>query len=427
MKKVNIKKAAALFFIFVLSVVTACGKPAYISDYTDDNNIRQESFTDSKDRFTFLHEGNERMCTNYSGLYYIKVSTGENSSEPERVMYYDYAAGTSSVWCSNVSCTHDSETCPAFVSPDYSYVEWSEGYIYKIREDDTGIYLVRFNEDSSGETDIVNLIKDINGSVSVNFGRVYNNKFYYCVSGEDNKYNYYRADLGKKDSKEYLFSLDSVSNKIAMTGFFINDSCIYVSSTQYGSGKKDYKRVVYRYSFKDKEVKELISRDDYYRTTANDNLYIFTEKKELFKVTENGETQEVSAGKFKSIKDGKYGIYCNEKYIIIMEDLDTNNIFDSGERMIYVYDIEKDILNGISVNELRGNDNIDQTETAPESYETVQAGDGTAYINASPDVFGIQGFTGRYCDFNSYKYEALYLLDLTSVSDEELKCKVIDY
>lgn len=95
--------------------------------------------------------------------------------------------------------------------------------------------------------------------------------------------------------------------------------------------------------------------------------------------------------------------------------------------MIYVYDIEKDILNGISVNELRGNDNIDQTETAPESYETVQAGDGTAYINASPDVFGIQGFTGRYCVFNSYKYEAFYLLDLTSVSDEELKCKVIDY
>lgn len=426
MKKVNIKKAAALFFILVLSVVTACGKPAYISDYTD-NNIRQDSFTDSKDRFTFLHEGNERMCTNYSGLYYIKVSTGENSSEPERVMYYDYAAGTSSVWCSNVSCTHDSEMCPAFVSPDYSYVEWSEGYIYKIREDDTGIYLVRFNEDSSGETDIVNLIKDINGSVSVNFGRVYNNKFYYCVSGEDNKYNYYRADLGKKDSKEYLFSLDSVSNKIAMTGFFINDSCIYVSSAQYGSGKKDYKRVVYSYSFKDKEVKELISRDDYYRTTANDKLYIFTEKKELFKVTENGETQEVSAGKFKSIKDGKYGIYCNEKYIIIMEDLDTNNIFDSGERMIYVYDIEKDILNGISVNELRGNDNIDQTETASESYETVQAGDGAAYINASFDFFSIHGITGNYCIMDSDKEKNFYLLDLTSVSDEELKCKVIDY
>lgn len=414
MKTINIKKISALFLILVLSGTTACGKPAYISDYTD-NNIRQENLTDSKDRFTFLHEGNEYMCTNYNGIYYIKLPEAGNYSDPERIMYYDYAADSSSIWCSNVSCTHDSETCPAFVNSDCLYVEWSEGYIYKIRKDDTGIYLVRYNEDSSGETDMVNLIKDIDGSVSVSFGRVYDNKFYYCVSGEDNKYSYYRADLGQKESTEYLFSLDRSLEKVAMTGFFINDSCIYISSAQYGDDKNNYKRIIYEYSFNDKELKELVSRDDYYRASANDNLYFFTQNKELFKVTENGEIQEVSAGKFKNIEDGKYGIYCNEKYIVIIENMDNNNVFDSGERMIYVYDIERDILNGISVDKLRENENEEQEKTAS----------GNDVI--SFDVFAMQGLTGNYCVFNSYKYGAYYLLDLTSVSDEELKYKVIDY
>ena len=320
-KKMKIKRLLSVVLVtLMLFSISACGKKSYLDDYGN-NTVQEARGEDREDRFTFLHEGNGRLCTNGKGFYNIKVSNDEGRAIDPRIYYYDYATNKSTLWCSNVSCTHDSEECSAYVSEQEQFIEYSNGYIYKIKSDASGTYVVRYNEDGSNETKTTNLLKSINGSVTLSFGRIYNNCFYYFAKNEEEKIDFYRADLNKKDDTEYLFSIDAYEDKIAPSGVFINDNNMYISSAQYMADTKEYKRIVYQYNFSDKTLKELVKRDDYYRSSANDSLYIFTMEKELFKVTEQGEFFEVSPGKFKNIKDGEYRIHCNERYIVFEEDM----------------------------------------------------------------------------------------------------------
>lgn len=421
-KKVKIKNilSVALFTVMFFSMA-ACGKEAYLDDYKNET-VEEARAEDREDRFTFLHEGNDRLCTNGKGLYNIKILGEDGRLVQAQIYYYDYATNKSSLWCSNVSCTHDSDECSAYVGKDEQFIEYSNGYIYKIKTDDSGIYLVRYNEDGSNETKTMNLLKSINGSVKLSFGRIYKNHFYYIVRNEDKKIDFYRVDLDKKDDTEYLFSRDASIDSIAPGGVFINDKNMYISSAQYIADIKSYRRVVYQYNFSDKTLTELVKRDDYYRSSANDNLYIFTMEKELFKVTEQGEFLEVSPEKFKSIKDGKYGIYCNECYIVLEENRTVP--YDSSERMIYIYDIDKDILNGISIGELRGDkksseENLDE-QSEENLKETDNGSSGENVENQSLDMVKLSGLTGNYCIITDYTTGVYHMIELDSVSDEKI-------
>ena len=421
-KKVKIKKLLSVVLVTLMFNLSACGKESYVDDYENNEVAEGARDSDREDRFTFLHEGNDRLCTNGRGFYNIKVSDDEGRAIDPRIYYYDYATNKSSLWCSNVSCSHDSEECSAYVSKEEQFIEYSNGYIYKIKSDSSGTYLVRYNEDGSNETKTTNLLKSINGSVTLSFGRVYNNCFYYFAKNEEEKIDFYRADLNKKDDTEYLFSIDASEDKIAPSGVFINDNNIYISSARYMADTKEYKRIVYQYNFSDKTLTELVKRDDYYRSSANDNLYIFTMEKELFKVTEKGELLEVSPGKFKSIKDGKYGIYCNERYIVLEENRTVP--YDSSERMIYIYDIDKDILNGISIGELRGslqNSEEKSNKQSEENADETNNGDSVAKDeNQKFDLVTLFGVTGNYCVIGDYKMRVYHMIELDSVSDEKI-------
>ncbi len=419
-KKIKKILSTVLFTLIILNL-SACGKEAYLDDYENDT-VQEAKGEDREDRFTFLHEGNGRLCTNGKGLYNIKMLGEDGRPVSPQIYYYDYATNKSSLWCSNVSCTHDSEECSAYVEEEYEFIEYSNGYIYKIKTDDSGIYLVRYNEDGSNETKTMNLLKSINGSVKLSFGRIYRNYFYYIVRNEDKKIDFYRADLNKKDDTEYLFSRDASIDSIAPSGVFINDKNMYISSAQYIADTKEYRRVVYQYNFSDKTLTELVKRDDYYRSSANDNLYIFTMEKELFKVTEKGELLEVSPGKFKSIKDGKYGIYCNERYIVFEEDVELP--YDSTDSMVYIYDIDKNILNGISVGELRGDKNTleEKSDEQPEENlkETDNGNMNDNTQNKEIDFVGIAGITGNYYVMIDFTTGVYHMIELDSVSDEKI-------
>lgn len=421
-KKVKIKKLLSVVLVtLILFVLSACGEKSYLDDYGNDT-MQEARGEDREDRFTFLHEGNDRLCTNGRGFYNIKVSDDEGRAIDPRIYYYDYATNKSSLWCSNVSCSHDSEECSAYVSKEEQFIEYSNGYIYKIKSDSSGTYLVRYNEDGSNETKTTNLLKSINGSVTLSFGRIYNNCFYYFAKNEEEKIDFYRADLNKKDDTEYLFSIDASEDKIAPSGVFINDNNIYISSAQYMADTKEYKRIVYQYNFSDKTLTELVKRDDYYRSSANDSLYIFTMEKELFKVTEQGELLEVSPGKFKNIKDGEYGIHCNERYIVFEEDMVSP--YESAERMTYIYDIDNDILNGISIGELRGslqNSEEKSNKQSEENADETNNGDSVAKDeNQKFDLVTLFGVTGNYCVIGDYKMRVYHMIELDSVSDEKI-------
>ena len=185
---------------------------------------------------------------------------------------------------------------------------------------------------------------------------------------------------------------------------------------------KEYKRIVYQYNFSDKTLTELVKRDDYYRSSANDSLYIFTMEKELFKVTEQGELLEVSPGKFKNIKDGGYGIHCNERYIVFEEGMVSP--YESAERMTYIYDIDNDILNGISIGELRGslqNSEEKSNKQSEENADETNNGDSVAKDeNQKFDLVTLFGVTGNYCVIGDYKMRVYHMIELDSVSDEKI-------
>ena len=425
MKNINVqikKILTVILFTLFIFYLSACGKESYVDDY--ENNELAEGVRDSdrEDRFTFLHEGNGRLCTNGKGFYNIKVSNDEGRAIAPRIYYYDYATNKSTLWCSNVSCTHDSEECSAYVNKDEQFVEYNNGYIYKIKSDDSGTYLMRYNEDGSNEIKTTNLLKNITGNVALSFGRFYNNFFYYFVKNEEKKIDFYRTGLNKKDNIEYLFSIDASEDKIASTGVFVNDNNIYISSAKYMADTKEYKRNVYQYNFSDKTLKEIVKRDDYYRSCANDNLYIFTIEKELFKVTEQGELLEVSPGKFKNLKDGEYGIHCNERYIVFEEDMVSP--YESSERMTYIYDIDKDILNGISIKELRNvaTDLKKKSNKKSENNTNQTNNSDSEEIDEKQkfDLVTLLGITGKYCVIGDYKMRVYHMIELDSVSDEKI-------
>ena len=162
-KKMKFKSLLSVVLVTLMFNLSACGKESYVDDYENNEVAEGARDSDREDRFTFLHEGNDRLCTNGRGFYNIKVSDDEGRAIDPRIYYYDYATNKSSLWRSNVSCSHDSEECSAYVSKEEQFIEYSNGYIYKIKSDSSGTYLVRYNEDGSNETKTTNLLKSING------------------------------------------------------------------------------------------------------------------------------------------------------------------------------------------------------------------------------------------------------------------------
>lgn len=418
--------------------LSACQQQAYIEDYTTDGSIEQEGTMpqDAADDYTFLREFNDRICTNYKGLFFIKIheqdknNSGKLNSKSPRIYFYDYQTGSSAIWCSNMACSHTDETCTAYVPAEeaYQFVEWASGYVYKLASDDAGMYVMRYNEDGTNEIKLVNLIKDMSGSVQVDVGRIYNNRLYYIVTDENENKNIYYADLLSPDTTRYLFSLEGKDCKMAATGMYINAQNIYVSAAKYSDGsadKRNYNRVIYQYSIADNEVKEIINMATYCRSCANDNLYYFTGGKKLFRVDAAGNTTEVSPGTFEVLSADDYSIVCNENYIVFDRGIVAGPL--GQDTTIYIYDIRADKLYSVNEEMLKE----ESQEEQEESYTAIQWGaDGSTsevVIPRHAKFWGICGMSGRYCYVNTKSGLEVYAIDLASLKSDAVNIIKITY
>ena len=397
MKRMMKKKVLAIIGILSLVLICGCGEPPYIEESNDTEMQNQAVADNEQDAYTFLRESNDRLCTSDKGLYYVKVNDSEHKLTNPEVYYYDYATKSSSIWCSNINCKHADEDCSAYIDEKYQFVEYANDSVFKLRSDDTGIYLIQCDEDGSNEIKVANLIEDQSGSVVIDVGRIYEDNLYYMIKDEGNNTKVYRANLIERNKIEYLFSLDGADSKISSTGMYINDNCIYASLARLSVNDKSYSRVIYQYSFSDRNLKEVVNRTDYYRSCANDTLYYFTEDKELFKVLDDGTVKEVSPGKFKEIDSDGYGIFCNEKYIVFGKGMDAAYLLQNEK--IYVYDIENDRLGYIT--------EADMPNAASE------AADKTSSL-----FWGVAGLSEKYCFIDACKGKGVYAIEWTSVFSE---------
>lgn len=435
--KGNIRCGVAVFVLLagMFCILSACQQQAYIEDYTDGTMQAEAGMQDVADDYTFLRETNDRTCTNYKGLFFIKTTEKDknNSSREKkvspRIYFYDYQTGSADIWCSNVACSHMDETCTAYVAEGeaYEFVEWASGYVYKLASDDAGMYIMRYNEDGTNETKLVNLIKDISGSVQVNVGRIYNNRLYYIVTDENENKNIYYADLLSPDTTKYLFSLDGKDCKISAAGMYINAQGVYVSAAKYSNDdfdKKNYNRVIYQYSIADNEVKEVVNMTTYCRSCANDNLYYFTGEKKLFRVDAAGNTTEVSPGTFEVISADDYSIFCNENYIVFDRGFVAG--FMGQDTTIYIYDIRADKLYSVNEEMLKEEPGEEQDES-----QAIQWGaDGSTsevVIPRQAKFWGFCGLSGRYCYVNAKAAYEVYAIDLESLKSDAVDIIKITY
>ncbi|MDO5402739.1 MAG: hypothetical protein Q4F11_04805, partial [Eubacteriales bacterium] len=237
--------------IIISTLSLACSTPAYLEGQSIDNN---ESIIDEdiNDKYSFLKAGNYRYATNNKGLFYISV--GSNN-----ISYYDYSSGKSTIWCNKIACKHEDKSCSAYVGNQFEleYVECYNGYVYKMDSDDNGMYLVRLNEDGTGEVRMSNLLEGYPTGVSIDFGRVFDGKMYYFVKKDNQQIDINNVDLTTKDSITHIFSLDSSDLALSAFSMFVNEQSIYLSLSRTTDNGKSYSRKIFCYDRNNQLLTEL--------------------------------------------------------------------------------------------------------------------------------------------------------------------------
>lgn len=407
------KKGILLVCVFVLLLVTACGNPDYISDFENGTQKNSNALIldeDTADRYTFLKEGCNRLATNYKGIFYI---AGGDSV----IKYYDYSSGKMSVWCNNVACKHEDSSCAAFVESENPYVEWYNGYVYKIVEENKGLFLMRYKEDGTEEVRIANLLGEYPSGADINIGRIYNGEMYFFAKKNAKDIDVCKVDLLKKDSVESIFCIDQTDSKISATGMYINDKCIYISLAQYKKNSEEknvYKRLIYQYDFKSNEIKSIAEDYDVVRSCANDNLYFTTSDNKLFKLEDDGRITEVHAGVFEALPYNDYNIFCNESYMVFARG--SSAALTGQDVNIYVYDFEKDTLKCIEEEKVHETFGEQDTETEKDSVENDT--DNVDKLNMSKEFTFFYGLAGEYAYVSSTK--SLYVIKLDTGEVQKL-------
>lgn len=393
--------------IFVLSTASACSKPAYLDGQLTDN---AESVLDKDvdDEFSFIKHGNYRYATSENGLFYIPA--GSNN-----IFYYNYLDGSSMIWCNKISCEHNDKSCIAYVAEEFEleYVEYYNGYVYKLDSDNNGVYLVRFNEDGTGEVRMANLIEGYSTGVSVDYGRVYAGKMYYIVRGKSEGININCVDLMNSNSVSTVFGIDYMDYKLSATSIFINDNNIYLSVLGLDDNAQSYSRKILCYDRKKQELGQLDSSHSIVSSCANDSLYYFTSDKSLYCISD-GKEEEVHPGLFDKLPSTDYSINCNENYIVFMPSGEI--AFSGGNSDIYVYNIKNDELNCIQESSVQNS----VPDKEPEGVEIK-----THSASSSKKFMFLQGISGRYVFVTGNANSEIYVIDLSTLEAKAISVDII--
>jgi hypothetical protein len=391
----------------------SCSKPKYLENESENLETENQSLEDTlgedtEDEFAFLKEGNSGYATNYKGLFYVEIPTNQ-------IKYYDYSSGETEVWCTNLTCNHNSKECSAYVEEDYRYVKWYDNHVYKIDYDDKGEYLVQYKEDGTGEIRLANLLGDYLTGAKVDIGRTYKGRLYYFVKKDDNTIDVNRVSLSAKDNIENLFNIDVTDTKVSASGMYVNDNCIYISMAKYEAGdSKKFSRQIYRYDFTSNELKLLDGLNNISRSCANESLYYLTDENRLYRVNNDGISNEIASGLADELKYNDYNIYCNSDYIVFSRDALAAMRNENVD--IYIYNIKNDTLSCIS-------DGSEEEADGEISYVEIQGGV-QIQGGGKRNFWGVIGLSGEYVFISGKNLKCMYAIRLEDGSVTKLPFEI---
>lgn len=328
-----------IFILCMLCVIcmsfAGCVDKGYLKNIDNtESGSAAEQFTE--DRFADF----EGFCASSGSGIYVKATNEQGNCY--NIYYYDYNKNISTVWCNKLQCSHSSEECSSYISFDSKYdsIYFHDGKLYKIKEDDAGVYLESFDADGSGQNRLTNMMPEDEKVLRFMPQKFYKGYFYYVILNEQKNLIVYRIGLSDNASADRLFEMEGESDKDAsLAKFCVNDKYIYAStSVRMESG--EYKATRYLFDLAERKY-SIIYEDRGGKVIFNDKMYIMESAGVLTEFDGSGNEKNIELKDLPEDPD-KYEIYCNEKYIVF------DNYFtarrENTHRKIYVYEINTGIL-----------------------------------------------------------------------------------
>lgn len=287
------------------------------------------------------------------------------SSSKVRLNYYDFETMTVRPWCSRVDCSHETEECDAvFGAFDYStdFVFYNECYVYLMARNDTGTWLVRYDEDGGNETTIGRLWEE-NNMVFIDeahefetpTGRaqpyivLHRGRAYYVMNTMYKKYELYSMELEPGSEAEYLCTIDTReddSGTLAFVEMQIAEDVLYLTMDRhydmYDFSPESHMTSAYSYDIRSGEF-ALVSDELAYGSdiaVRGNDLY-YNGKEGIMCYSWESKISELAAADSDYNNNGDYNVYinCVGNYLI-MDNLKGASLQTVENPCVKVYDLE---------------------------------------------------------------------------------------
>jgi len=275
------------------------------------------------------------LCASSESGVYVQVINMKKKCR--NIYYYDFAAGTASVWCNKLQCTHDGRDCVSYIegSSTYKDLYYSGGHLYKIVEEDAGLFLEGYQKDASAMDIRLSLLPKGETAVALKYPRFYKSCLYYWILNQSNQYACYRLDVSKTAEPELLFEAqEDMSVRISPDLIHVNDSVLRTGFTVWNNEGEGYKKNRYCLDINSKKL-EIERNVQPARRYANDKLYVQSANG-LTVIDSQGHSQELTIDGISGELDS-YAMLCNERYLTF--DNYSEAAKGKAERKIYVYEI----------------------------------------------------------------------------------------
>jgi len=316
-------------------LLSGCSNKDYLKEKdaigtTEAENTAKETYRE--DRFSNV----SGVCASSESGVYVQVINMKKKCR--NIYYYDFAAGTASVWCSKLQCTHDGKDCVSYIegSSTYEDLYYNNGHLYKIVEEDAGLFLEGYQKDASAMDIRLSLLPKGETAVALKYPRFYKSGLYYWILNQSNQYACYCLDVSKTAEPELLFAAqEDMSVRVSPDPIDVNDSVLRTGFTVWNNEGEGYKKNRYCLNINSKKLE--IERDAQpVRGCANDKLYSVQSANGLTVVDSQGHSQELTIDGISGELDS-YIMLCNERYLTFDNYFEAIN--DRAERKIYVYEI----------------------------------------------------------------------------------------
>ena len=307
-----------------------------------DNHVTQEQTIN----YTYNHDLYEKSVSNSAAFTdngFIFLTNGI-------LYFYDMTDNEAVPMCPDMTCSHKDSKCKAFAADKMDYdpydlngvsvnclgnmVWYKDNHIYMIKRDESGDYLMEYDENFNNESKVACLASDgkMVGIASANTSTVaamHENYLYYYSVQPTNAQNLVEDDYNTKvscnriaingNSKveelgSFIFPIDYELFNMACCKVCVGDKCVYYiagGDTRYGSKNTPVQYRIYRYDIYNGKFEEklnintdnatdilgsqtgIISKVTYITADDNDSLYIVTDNKRIIKVSVDGKTEEI--------------------------------------------------------------------------------------------------------------------------------------